>query len=261
MTKSFFNRDQGNAHELLQAWRAANRDGFVLNCTSATKGMIHRATCPHFGDETLVKDETSDLGRKQKICSRNMTSLYEWAKSHGCQTVVACGDCQPVSEDAQSLVMAEASSLDDSGYFELNGITDTRRRVAREIACRQGQPAFRKKLLKAYGGRCAITGCDLSQVLDAAHIVPFIGRETNHVQNGLLLRTDIHTLFDLGLIAIDTTYMQVILHESLGGSEYKSLSGVSLRQPATELQSPSKAALDRHRVLAGLASPFTKAAT
>ncbi|WP_200883691.1 HNH endonuclease [Archangium violaceum] len=52
----------------------------------------------------------------------------------------------------------------------------------------------------AYGGRCALTDCEEPRVLEAAHIFPYHGPQTNHVTNGLLLRADLHVLFDLGLL-------------------------------------------------------------
>ncbi|WP_336979879.1 HNH endonuclease signature motif containing protein [Altererythrobacter fulvus] len=58
----------------------------------------------------------------------------------------------------------------------------------------------------AYEGRCAISGCDVREVLEAAHIMPYLGEETNDVRNGLLLRADLHTLFDLGLLKIGPDY-------------------------------------------------------
>jgi predicted restriction endonuclease len=64
----------------------------------------------------------------------------------------------------------------------------------------QGQPAFWDALLQAYERQCAITGCTVLQILEAAHIMPYMGKPTNRVDNGLLLRSDLHTLFDLGLI-------------------------------------------------------------
>lgn len=53
-------------------------------------------------------------------------------------------------------------------------------------------------LLKAYGGKCAITGCDVLEALEAAHIYPLQGVATNDASSGLLRRSDLHTLFDLG---------------------------------------------------------------
>ncbi len=49
-------------------------------------------------------------------------------------------------------------------------------------------------LLKAYSGRCAVTGCDAEPALEAAHLRPYKGPESNTAANGLLLRSDIHTL-------------------------------------------------------------------
>lgn len=82
--------------------------------------------------------------------------------------------------------------------------------------------------------------------------MPYQGHGTNHPQNGILLRTDIHTLFDLGLLAVDAETMTVITAKALEGSDYASLAGVRLRQPRDLGVAPSKAALDRQREKAGL---------
>ncbi|MEG4457850.1 GUN4 domain-containing protein [Microcoleus sp. N9_A1] len=92
--------------------------------------------------------------------------------------------------------------LDTEGDFTPKSREEARERVSRSIAQRRGQPKFRKDLLEAYGYCCAITGCDAEEALEAAHIIPYCETEDNTIYNGLLLRADIHTLFDLNLIAI-----------------------------------------------------------
>lgn len=94
----------------------------------------------------------------------------------------------------------------EEGAFDPQDDDDARERAATLIVKRQGQPAFRKKLLKAYNNRCAISRCDCPDALEAAHIRPYKGKHTNHIKNGILLRSDIHTLVDLGKIRIDSDY-------------------------------------------------------
>jgi hypothetical protein len=89
----------------------------------------------------------------------------------------------------------------------------------RAIKTRKGQPAFRQALLKEYKGTCCITGCKIEAVLEAAHITPH-GDETNYsVYNGLLLRADVHTLFDLGLLRFNGAGVAHV-DDTLNGSEY-----------------------------------------
>ena len=144
-------------------------------------------------------------------------------------------------------MLAEAGSgLAAEGHFDPHGLADGRLRAMRSIADRHGQPAFRTALLKAYGHRCAITECTIVRLLDAAHIRPYNGATTNHVQNGLLLRTDIHTLFDLFLLGVDPVTRCVITHPDLMGTEYAALHGKLLRLP-TEIEThPSWQALAMH---------------
>lgn len=77
---------------------------------------------------------------------------------------------------------------------------DARQRELRAVFLRRGQEKFRKDLINAYKSRCAVTGCNIVEILEAAHIIPYRGEHTNRCNNGLLLRADIHTLFDLGLL-------------------------------------------------------------
>lgn len=115
---------------------------------------------------------------------------------------------------------AAQSEAEQQGAFDPDDIEDAKTRVRASIVRRRGQHAFRQILLDAYGGRCAVTGCDVADVLEAAHIVPYQGDATHVVNNGLLLRADIHTLFDLGWIAVDPVSMTVLVHPELWQTQY-----------------------------------------
>lgn len=130
--------------------------------------------------------------------------------------------------------------------FDPESIADGRKKIWAQIKRRQGQPAFRRRLLAAYGGRCAVTGCPIEALLEAAHIVPYRGEETNVVQNGLLLRADIHTLFDLGLIAVADDG-RLLVHDRLDATEYAALRGAPLRSTLDASEAPSPSALTWHR--------------
>lgn len=145
----------------------------------------------------------------------------------------------------------EQSREEQSSAFDPADAIDARHRTMAAIVRRRGQPAFRKKLLEIYSARCAITGCDITEVLEAAHITPYLGPETNHPTNGLLLRADLHTLFDLGLIAIDPTTMAVVLAESLRMGVYAAIHGQKISLPELAQERPSAKALAQHREWCG----------
>lgn len=67
---------------------------------------------------------------------------------------------------------------------------------------RIGQGTFRVAVTEAYRRQCAITREKALPVLEAAHIRPFAQTETHYVRNGLLLRSDLHRLFDAGYITV-----------------------------------------------------------
>jgi hypothetical protein len=154
-------------------------------------------------------------------------------------------------EQPSSLDQATADA-ESSGDFDPTTIDDARRKTLAAIVRRLGQPAFRRALLKAYNGRCAVSGCTLTEVLEAAHILPYKGPGTNHVTNGLLLRTDLHTLFDLGLIAVHERHNTLIVSPNLRGTEYEQLEGTVLYLPQSASERPNAEALRMHREGASL---------
>jgi hypothetical protein len=137
-----------------------------------------------------------------------------------------------------------AASEGDPELFDPENIIAAREQITRSIKARRGQQAFRDALLKAYEGRCAITGCSVVDVLEAAHVTPYLGPETNHITNGLLLRADLHTLLDCGLIGIDPSTRTVILASTLRTApDYRDLHGRRLSDPVPPSAAPSPKAL------------------
>lgn len=106
---------------------------------------------------------------------------------------------------------------------------DGKKRTLREIAARQGAPEFRRRVLVAFARTCCISNCTVVEILEAAHIRPYDGPSTNHVANGLLLRSDLHTLFDLGFIRVSPGDMKVAVHPRLQSHlEYSKYDGQKL---------------------------------
>lgn len=118
-------------------------------------------------------------------------------------------------------------------------LTDAREKIAAAIVRRRGQAKFRAMLMKAYSGQCVISECKVAAVLEAAHIKPYLGEHTNVVQNGLLLRADLHTLFDLKLLSIDPRTRSVMIDSSLRNSEYWAYHERPLAHPLSPGDAPS----------------------
>jgi predicted restriction endonuclease len=140
----------------------------------------------------------------------------------------------------------EEAEQHSSQVFDPKDITDGRRRIMNIIIQRQGQQAFRRKVLSAYETKCAVTGCTTMWVLEAAHITPYLGVKTNAVSNGMLLRADVHTLFDLALISIEPRRMKIRVSGQLAKSPYGLFEGKAPDLPRKTLARPSMAALEEH---------------
>jgi hypothetical protein len=154
--------------------------------------------------------------------------------------------------DMSGMIRMSERDLAKLQLLEPQNSKEGRQAVVDTIIKRRGHPGFRQALLDAYEYRCAITNFTAVDALEAAYIVPFRGKSTHHASNGLLLRADVHTLFDLGKIAVDTRTMSVVIGDDLMETSYRILAGRPLRYPRDESQRPSTEALDLHRRLAGL---------
>lgn len=119
---------------------------------------------------------------------------------------------------------------------------DDEKRYA-EIKARRGQPIFRMLLIEAYGGKCAVTQTSIEGLLEAAHITPHAEGANYSANNGLLLRADIHTLFDLKLLSIDQN-MRIHLSESIKNTnEYGHLHLKDITRPNLNKYDPDCYAL------------------
>ena len=119
------------------------------------------------------------------------------------------------------------------------------------ILPRLGQGAFRMAITDGYGRRCAVSGEKTLPILDAAHIRPYSSGGEHELSNGLLLRTDIHRLFDLGYVTIsDDNRFEVsgrLKEDFDNGRHYYDLHGSALRSPLRGVPSPDPVSLSWHR--------------
>lgn len=115
---------------------------------------------------------------------------------------------------------------------------------------RLGQQAFQAVVLSAYERKCAITGSKIRPVLQAAHIRPVTSGGEHRLDNGLLLRSDVHTLFDRGYLGVDPRYRLHVsprLRAEFGnGEQFYSRAGQEVAVPARRSDRPQGEFLEWH---------------
>ncbi|HVZ26385.1 MAG TPA: HNH endonuclease [Sediminibacterium sp.] len=116
---------------------------------------------------------------------------------------------------------------------------------------RLGQGAFRVLITDAYSRKCSISGEKTLPVLEAAHIKPYTKSGPHFISNGLLLRSDLHKLFDSGYLTITTDFkIEVsnrIRQEFENGKDYYQYHGALLRNiPTREMDKPNKNYIEWH---------------
>ena len=120
----------------------------------------------------------------------------------------------------------------------------------RLIRPRLGQGAFRVLVTDVYERRCAVTQERTLPALEAAHIRPYSEGGPHEARNGILLRRDIHSLFDAGYVTVTPDLRfevsKRIKEEFQNGRHYYALHGQHVREPVDSRQKPDPGALAWH---------------
>ena len=202
----------------------------------------HRIGCIMVSQPVFFADE--DLVEQPRDWKKNVVSGagYELAEGEGrrvwdqCQAQVARLAGQPISAGlVKEPVLSPAARF---GEPQL-------------VRPRLGQGTFRVAVTAAYGGACAISGEHSLPALEAAHIRPYASQNGTHeVTNGLLLRADIHRLFDKGYVTVTPEHRFVVserlAREWENGRAYYAMQGKTLALPPGAADQPDPAALQWH---------------
>jgi hypothetical protein len=175
-----------------------------------------------------------------------------------------------VLEDIKFTRTSKLRYLSQSDWLELNARAGSksaelfqqgaeeevsRRERLGTISSRPAQVDFSNRLRNAYGGKCAVTGCTTQQALEAAHIHTSERKnagdgttsknDDNNLENGILLRADIHALFDRGLIALSLDGTQIDVNDQLTDKTYGFLDNGRVFRPSNS--PPSRQNITSHR--------------
>jgi putative restriction endonuclease len=149
--------------------------------------------------------------------------------------------------DLMQLVLGKAIEIDFSQPWHAPGPVFGDPRL---MPYRLAQRAFKAVVLSAYHGHCAITGTKIRPVLQAAHIRPVSSGGENRLDNGLLLRSDVHTMFDGGYLAIDPQHKLLVsprLRTDFGnGEQFYAKAGQVIALPDRKGDQPNREFLEWH---------------
>ncbi|CAL9550146.1 hypothetical protein SUDANB60_04403 [Streptomyces sp. enrichment culture] len=243
--------------------------GYIEKLDVLTGQQKVRNRCPHCGSTNFKERTTQEVRywcspcqkafpepREEVISVTTFQAHYggTWQPLEGCldkddlaEITLSKSDQQSIKAMDRARTLAKVAACGIRLPHEDVAMSSTRRRPSvlsggrrrTTAAARRGQDAFRKALVHEYGMVCAVTGPAPAEVIEAAHLRPFAVTEQHCVEEGLLLRADIHRLFDSGLLAITPTLLVSIAPSLLGHTEYSALHG-------TPLHISTDAPLNRH---------------
>lgn len=153
----------------------------------------------------------------------------------------------PYFQELLHLLLGSPADLDFSQPWRREGPVFGDPRLA---PYRLGQRSFQAVVLDAYHRRCAISETHITPVLQAAHIRPVTAGGEHRLDNGLLLRSDVHTLFDRGYLAVDLRHRLLVsprLHEDFGnGDQFYAKAGHVIELPEHKADRPQREFLEWH---------------
>lgn len=241
--------------------------GACPSCESTSKWTERKRLTPRY--------RCSRCGHEFDALLRSEVPVTVYAAHYG-ENWIEFGSPAPVRELRQAFAMTDqqnairrldpAKALDyvdlhqgvPSGYVielgewaDRGGVTETRTKV------RRFQDQFRGRLLEQFGEVCAVTGRHPREVLDAAHLYSYAAQPVHDARGGLLLRKDVHRLFDSMLLTIDpqdtrSRVAPALLdrYPALGSLDGQQLHVARDRLPRLELlASHAEAARERWRTL------------
>lgn len=155
------------------------------------------------------------------------------------------------TDDPEGLALWEAVNdrLNDPQFA---GMAEEQERFGEPylIRPRLGQGAFRILVTDIYQRRCAVTRERTLPALEAAHIRPYGDGGAHEARNGLLLRRDIHSLFDAGYVTVAPDFRfevsQRIKEEYENGREYYAFHGQRISTPEEAALMPDRSVLSWH---------------
>lgn len=217
-------------------------------------GAASRATF-----ESMIRKLSADPGaRDPEIGCTVLAQPFFWPKDlwipdpHGFAGSIVRGRYYDTDEPVEAQLWAKvqerlvAPMATAPAHTATEPIAENRFGKPTLVKPRLGQGAFRVVVTDAYRRRCALTGESTLPVLDAAHILPFAECGPNDVSNGMLLRSDFHKLFDLGMVTVTPDYrVEVsprIREDWFNGKAYYRLHGqklANLPESAADRPDPS----------------------
>ncbi|UGS42282.1 HNH endonuclease [Pseudocitrobacter corydidari] len=207
------------------------------NCTPAklilrkTKKPKWRCSNGHEFEQPKVEDVPAlefkaDYKQNYKpINSISIMDLISQTPRYNVQSSIQEIDFEWANNIFDSIIQLDPTETDiDDTPLDMD---DRRIAVLRQIKQRRGQKAFRDTLI-SQTAKCAVTGCKIVDILEAAHISAYKNDTHNHVSNGLLLRCDMHTLYDLDLFAINPDSLIIYFAPQIQDKEYTKYQGKNL---------------------------------
>lgn len=212
-------------------YRCPNCDSAKFKARTTMLPEFRCSSCTHTFDERVSYEKSIEQYRTEHAAA--------WVPLEGLVAVADLRKMSPTPTSQHSIRPLTwsifAAAVADSLPNGLQTLETVAKRHAdghkvRSLRVRVGQQAFRKRLIAEYGETCAFTGSCPPQALEACHLYSYAELGKHHSDGGLLLRSDIHSLFDQGKIRVDPESRRIHVDPFLlRYNAYAALAGETLK--------------------------------
>lgn len=183
----------------------------LIVCNSNAR---HRINCYKYMGFADIMKHGVDTDSPEYMASRLVKYLLDNGINH---KIVSKRECSEIQSQLQKVINDSIDKAAGCVTPEPEPVvkkpepvtTVTGGRVVREVAVRTGQSDFKHRVNMNFGGRCAISGHNTGELLQACHIQPFAVAQNNSTSNGILMDVGLHVLFDRDLMCINPDTMTV----------------------------------------------------
>lgn len=219
-----FNNERRYIFELDLSMLIEKEDNYSWNLKIPSNKVTKNKLIELYGNEVRFNHAYTELVKKQKEILKSGVNTprngYLFLDDVDWDTL-----CVKLCELAKSIIEAHVGSnlKFNVQYQAVDDDIDSFQMISARM--RRGQRLFRKNLIDLYGGKCTISGWGPTEVLEAVHIVNHAESGINHTDNGIILRADLHRLFDSNLFRINPDTFCVDVSSELKDSKYWKLNG------------------------------------
>ncbi|HEY9764322.1 MAG TPA: pentapeptide repeat-containing protein [Trichocoleus sp.] len=233
----------GTAETVLLDWNAKERKHFGTQETFTFVSKTSESAATYSSSANSPSVGVSGLPTGDSARAKNSTNVSQ-SKFTSAENLNSTQESVRISPKGGASIPHSASQASQNRLRQAQGNQVVQ--SIQSVLKRRVQYSLQQKLLEVYNYQCAITQCPIRPLLETTLITGSGKVLLDHPSNGLVLRSDLKTLYDLHLLAIHPDNLTVLLSPTLLKTDYAALKGRKISVPVQQSCKPNPGCLKHH---------------